>query len=121
MKRTSSFLTALALFSTPVITGASHASAASPPICATPTTGYGRLFPGLTGASFSNSALSSLAAATMAPAETDPTPEGTLDPEENTDITAVYTYFGQFVDHDLTADDRQVYGSFEEWYDSRRR
>ena len=64
------------------------------------------MFPNLAAASFSDSALSGLAQATIAAPEVDPTPEGTLDPEENTAITAGYTYFGQFVDHDLTADDR---------------
>jgi hypothetical protein len=64
------------------------------------------MFPNLAAASFSDTALSGLAQATIAAPEVDPTPEGTLDPEENTAITAGYTYFGQFVDHDLTADDR---------------
>ena len=33
-----------------------------------------------------------------------PTPEGTPDPEEDPEITAAYTYLGQFTDHDLTFD-----------------
>jgi len=33
-----------------------------------------------------------------------PTPETRPDPEEDRDITAAYTYLGQFVDHDLTFD-----------------
>lgn len=33
-----------------------------------------------------------------------PTPEGTPDPEEDPEITAVYTYIGQYTDHDLTFD-----------------
>jgi hypothetical protein len=33
-----------------------------------------------------------------------PTPEGELDPEEDPEITAGYTYLGQFTDHDLTFD-----------------
>ena len=33
-----------------------------------------------------------------------PTPETRLDPEEDREITAAYTYLGQFVDHDLTFD-----------------
>jgi hypothetical protein len=33
-----------------------------------------------------------------------PTPEGEPDPEEDPDITAAYTYLGQFTDHDLTFD-----------------
>jgi len=33
-----------------------------------------------------------------------PTPEGKPDPEEDSEITAAYTYLGQFTDHDLTFD-----------------
>jgi hypothetical protein len=33
-----------------------------------------------------------------------PTPEDKPDPEEDSEITAAYTYLGQFVDHDLTFD-----------------
>lgn len=33
-----------------------------------------------------------------------PTPETEVDPEEDREITAAYTYLGQFVDHDLTFD-----------------
>jgi Animal haem peroxidase len=33
-----------------------------------------------------------------------PIPEGQPDPEEDPDITAAYTYLGQFTDHDLTFD-----------------
>ncbi len=33
-----------------------------------------------------------------------PTPEGEPDPEEDSEITAAYTYLGQFTDHDLTFD-----------------
>lgn len=106
MKKTTPMLATLALIGTTIVSGTTGASAATQPTCAAPTTGYGRLFPQLSGASFSSGALSALATATIAPPETDPTPEGTLDPEENLDITAGYTYFGQFVDHDLTADDR---------------
>ena len=36
--------------------------------------------------------------------EPTPTPETELDPEEDREITAAYTYLGQFVDHDLTFD-----------------
>ena len=36
--------------------------------------------------------------------EQTPTPETELDPEEDREITAAYTYLGQFVDHDLTFD-----------------
>jgi Animal haem peroxidase len=33
-----------------------------------------------------------------------PTPEGEPDPEEDPEITAAYTYLGQFTDHDVTFD-----------------
>src|SRR5262249_23419991 len=36
--------------------------------------------------------------------ELPPTQEGKPDPEEDPDITAAYTYLGQFTDHDLTFD-----------------
>lgn len=80
------------------------ASAASS--CSAPTTGYGRMFPSLGGASWSQGALSSLGDASIADAEAGPTPPGEPDAEDNRDIPAGYTYFGQFVDHDLTFDDR---------------
>jgi len=41
----------------------------------------------------------------MTPDEAEPpTPETGRDPEEDSEITAAYTYLGQFVDHDLTFD-----------------
>lgn len=55
-------------------------------------------------------ALAELAAAMTSPLETPPTPETERDDEENIGtadapgIPAAYTYFGQFVDHDLTLD-----------------
>lgn len=74
--------------------------------CATPGNGYGRLFPNLPSASFDSTALRSLATQIMAAPEINPTPEGEVDAEENYALPAGYTYFGQFVDHDLTNDDR---------------
>src|SRR5205807_1557679 len=44
--------------------------------------------------------------AVIAGQETDPTPEGQLDDEENVDVDAGFTYVGQFIDHDLTFDNR---------------
>ncbi len=74
--------------------------------CSTPSNGYGQMFPTLSASSWSSSAIDALSSAVMAPEETNPTPEGQPDPEDNMQIHAGYTYFGQFVDHDLTLDDR---------------
>lgn len=74
--------------------------------CSTPGNGYGQMFPSLSASSWSTSAIDALSAAVLAPQETNPTPEGQPDTEDNNQIPAGYTYFGQFVDHDLTFDDR---------------
>jgi hypothetical protein len=74
--------------------------------CSTPGNGYGQMFPSLTAASWSTSAIDSLSNAVLAPQEANPTPEGEVDTEDNLQISAGYTYFGQFVDHDLTFDER---------------
>ncbi len=84
----------------------SNSSSVNAATCTTPGNGYGRLFPNLPSASFDSTALRSLAAQIMADPETNPTPEGEVDAEENYALPAGYTYFGQFVDHDLTNDDR---------------
>ncbi|MFI5161379.1 MAG: heme peroxidase family protein [Sphingobacteriales bacterium] len=64
---------------------------------------FGRLFRSLPGANFSNKALEDLAEKMLA--GPDPaTPEDQVDDEENPGIDAGYTYFGQFIDHDLTFD-----------------
>ena len=84
----------------------SNSSSVNAATCTTPGSGYGRLFPSLPSASFDSTALRSLAAQIMADPETNPTPEGEVDAEENYALPAGYTYFGQFVDHDLTNDDR---------------
>lgn len=73
--------------------------------CSSPDSDYGELFPSLPSASWSTADLRALSEAMIAPAD-DPTPRGVADPEENRIIPAAYTYFGQFVDHDLTLDDR---------------
>lgn len=65
---------------------------------------FTRLFPHLPPASASDAALQELAAKMTADQEDAPTPEGQVDPEENQGIPAVYTYLGQFIDHDLTLD-----------------
>jgi hypothetical protein len=105
--RKSLVATALAVLATSLpLSATTAASAASTSRCSTPTTGYGRMFPSLSSASWDVSALTSLGTASIAAAETNPTPEGEVDTEDNRDIPAGYTYFGQFVDHDLTLDDR---------------
>ena len=97
---------ALAVLATSIPLSMSTASATTTSRCSSPTTGYGRMFPSLSSASWETSALTSLGTASIADAETNPTPEGQVDTEDNRDIPAGYTYFGQFVDHDLTFDDR---------------
>jgi hypothetical protein len=63
---------------------------------------FTRLFPNLPTASFKQRDLEELARVMIAPEE--PEQEGKDDPEENQGIPAAYTYFGQFIDHDLTFD-----------------
>jgi len=65
---------------------------------------FGRMFRTLLPAHFSNQALSDLAKAMIAAKEEQPASEDDIDDEENPGIDAGYTYFGQFVDHDLTFD-----------------
>ena len=104
MKKFTSAITSCVLAVSAIsVSGPSSVHAAT---CATPGNGYGRLFPNLPSASFDSTALRSLAAQIMATPETNPTPEGEVDSEENYALPAGYTYFGQFVDHDLTNDDR---------------
>lgn len=62
------------------------------------------MLPSLPAATWSSAELSAVATAMIAPQEANPTTGA--DPEENTDIEAGFTYFGQFVDHDLTLDAR---------------
>jgi hypothetical protein len=61
-----------------------------------------RLFPEYRG-QFAEDDLKALAEEMTADREK-PTPEGQPDPEEDPEITAAYTYLGQFTDHDLTFD-----------------
>lgn len=65
---------------------------------------FGRMFRTLPKAEFTDSALKALADAMSAPKEDTPTPETETDDEENSGISAGYTYLGQFIDHDLTFD-----------------
>jgi Animal haem peroxidase len=55
-------------------------------------------------ATFAEDDLRKLAAAMTADVESPPTPETLVDSEENPGIVAVYTYLGQFLDHDITFD-----------------
>jgi hypothetical protein len=71
-----------------------------------PSTNFSRLFPKLPPANIKLDEARTLAASVMAEEETDVTPEGEPDPEENEDIAAGQTYVGQLVDHDLDLDDR---------------
>jgi hypothetical protein len=65
---------------------------------------FGRMFRTLPAAQFDANILGLLAAAMTAQKETTFTPEDQDDDEENTGISAGYTYLGQFIDHDLTFD-----------------
>ena len=79
-----------------------HASAAS---CPSSGADYGEMFPNLPDASWDPTDLRELSVAMIAPAD-EPPVTGATDPEDNGAIPAGYTYFGQFLDHDLTLDDR---------------
>jgi hypothetical protein len=65
---------------------------------------FGRMFRTLPAAKFSRTALEALGAKMTAAVEATQTPETEPDAEENPGISAGYTYFGQFIDHDLTFD-----------------
>ncbi|MFI5097514.1 MAG: heme peroxidase family protein [Candidatus Acidiferrales bacterium] len=65
---------------------------------------FGRIFRTLPAAQFDAGILHDLAAAMTADFEATQTPETQVDDEENTGISAGYTYLGQFIDHDLTFD-----------------
>jgi hypothetical protein len=63
---------------------------------------FGRLFRSLPAASFTDAQLTALANAMVSPPRD--VAFGAADAEENADIPAGYTYFGQFITHDLTFD-----------------
>ena len=65
---------------------------------------FTQLLPDLEPARFDEADLRELAEAMTSLQERRPTPETERDPEEDSEITAAYTYFGQFIDHDLTFD-----------------
>ena len=64
---------------------------------------FTRLFPDLPAARFKHCDLVQLAAEMTARPQ-NPVPNSGEDPEENRTVPAVYTYLGQFADHDLTFD-----------------
>jgi hypothetical protein len=75
----------------------------------TPETGpftgrFSRMFERLHAATFEDADLAELGTLMTAEVEAQPTPEEQQDDEENTGISAGYTYLGQFIDHDLTFD-----------------
>ncbi len=65
---------------------------------------FGRMFRRLPPAPFQEADLKALAAQMVAKPEATPTPETQDDDEENSGISAGYTYLGQFIDHDVTFD-----------------
>ena len=65
---------------------------------------FGRMFRTPAKAIHKEADLKALAKAMVAPPEPEQTDENTIDDEENQGIDAGYTYFGQFIDHDLTFD-----------------
>lgn len=65
---------------------------------------FGRMFRTLPAAFHSEQELLALAQVMTADAEAEFTPEDQKDDEENSGISAGFTYLGQFIDHDLTFD-----------------
>ena len=65
---------------------------------------FTRLFPDAPPAVLNDVDLARLAEAMTALLDSPPTREDKVDAEENSGISAFYTYFGQFLDHDLTLD-----------------
>ena len=89
----------------PQVASARPKAASDVVACKVPAT-FGRMFARLPAAHWPDTALNGLADEVMADQEADVTPEGEVDDEENGDIDAGYTYVGQFIDHDLTLDNR---------------
>lgn len=65
---------------------------------------FGRMFRTLPKAHFEDATINLLTSVMIAEAEPEQTPETEKDDEENSGISAGYTYLGQFIDHDLTFD-----------------
>lgn len=65
---------------------------------------FGRMFRTLPPARFAEQDLKDLAEEMVAEPEDPPTPETEPDGEESSNISAGFTYLGQFIDHDLTFD-----------------
>ena len=85
---------------------AANAQARNQPGCTSVPARFGRMFRQLPAASWPAADVDLLATKLIAEEETEPTPEGQADDEENNDIDAGVTYVGQFIDHDLTRDPR---------------
>ena len=79
---------------------ASRPPVAGPRSATTPMASEG-MFPALQAARFSQHALTELGAA-MTDSKRDPIPEDQPDPEENSGISAGYTYLGQFIYNDIS-------------------
>ena len=105
MKRMMTASIVLSIGATSLLVGPSSAVPAAAATCGTPGSGYGELFASLPDASWDTTDLQALSEAMIAPAD-QPVAPGAGDPEDNKAIPAGYTYFGQFVDHDLTLDER---------------
>ena len=69
---------------------------------------FGRMFRTLPAAEFEDTDLAKLANAMIAEVEAEVTSENEIDDEENFGLPAGYTYFGQFIDHDITFDPASV-------------
>jgi hypothetical protein len=65
---------------------------------------FTQLFPDLDAAHFDPADLRRLAGEMTAEQERRPAGETERDPEEDPEITAAYTYLGQYADHDVTFD-----------------
>jgi hypothetical protein len=77
------------------------------PSCRAVANRFGRMLGRLSAARWPGDAVDELSTRVIAEEETEPTPEGQRDEEENDDIDAGVTYVGQFIDHDLTLDARR--------------
>jgi hypothetical protein len=93
-----------------LLTGGAQPAASAPlgnhAACASVPAQFGRMFSQLRAATWPAAAVDLLSTRLIAEEETEPTPEGQVDDEENNAIDSGFTYVGQFIDHDLTLDPR---------------